>query len=341
MTLTCSAMLGAGVDNPAVIRYSYIWLDTEGTEIVSRNRTIITPAPPSTSSSSTLTLSPLGTTDTNFTCRVTLSDVRNLLLASDPGEQRTNINVLSTYVRTHVVQYSVTNNELYNYCSYTSLFSVPSAPAVMIMSAGESIAGVNHSLTCSVTLEQNLRAPLLIQWTAPNGSIIQDETLVDVTVSSSSNLSLTFNPLHTSHGGQYSCITSVNVSEARVFISGQASINITVHYPHLMIVKFLRSGECMIEELATLVGNVTLTPDTHGSPTFSYTWQVPPGQNITNSTGDYTVSQGFLRVGNIENNTGNYTLHVCVNIPETGVVNFCDSTSFTLSSNGKIYLPSH
>ena len=94
MTLTCSAMLGAGVDNPAVIRYSYTWLDREGIEIVSGSRTIITPTSPSTSSSSTLTLSPLGTTDTNFTCRVTLSDSRNLLRPSDPGEQRT---VLSKY----------------------------------------------------------------------------------------------------------------------------------------------------------------------------------------------------------------------------------------------------
>ena len=30
VTLTCSVMLGAGVDNPAVIRYSYTWLDREG-----------------------------------------------------------------------------------------------------------------------------------------------------------------------------------------------------------------------------------------------------------------------------------------------------------------------
>ena len=92
--LTCSAMLGAGVDNPAVIRYNYTWLDREGREIVSGGRTIITPTSPSTS---TLTLSPLSTTDTNFTCRVTLSDSRNLLRPSDPGEQRTDVNVLSKY----------------------------------------------------------------------------------------------------------------------------------------------------------------------------------------------------------------------------------------------------
>ena len=95
VTLTCSVMLGAGVDNPAVIHYSHTWLDGSGREIVSGGRTIITPTSPSTSSSSTLTLFPLSTTDTNFTCRVTISDLRNLLRPSDPGEQRTLIIVLS------------------------------------------------------------------------------------------------------------------------------------------------------------------------------------------------------------------------------------------------------
>ena len=97
VTLTCSAMLGAGVDNPAVIRYSYTWLDREDRGIVSGGRTIITPITPSTSSSSTLTLSPLSTTDTNFTCRVTLSDSRSLLRSSDPRERRTDVNVLSKH----------------------------------------------------------------------------------------------------------------------------------------------------------------------------------------------------------------------------------------------------
>ena len=206
---------------------------------------------------------------------------------------------------------------------------------VRIESTGESIAGVNQTLTCTVNLEQDLRAPLLIQWTAPNGSIIGNETLVDVTVSRSSNsLSLTFNPLHTSHGGQYSCMASVNVPEANVFHNGQASLNITVQYPHLVITRSILTDECVMNEAATLIGNVTLTPSTSGNPTFSYTWQVPSGQNITTTTGDYTVNQGSLRVGNIENNTGIYTLHVCVNIPETGVVNLCNSISFTLSSIG-------
>ena len=200
---------------------------------------------------------------------------------------------------------------------------------VRINSVGESTAGINHTLICTVTLEQDLRAPLLIQWTAPNGSIIENETLEDVTVSrSSNNLSLTFDPLHTRHGGQYSCMASVNVPEANIFISGQASHNITVQYPHLVIL----TGEHITNEVVTLIGNVTLTPSTSGNPTFSYTWQVPSGLNITTSTGGYTVNQGSLNVSyNIQNITGSYTLYVCANISEIGVVDLCNSTSITLS----------
>ena len=192
---------------------------------------------------------------------------------------------------------------LLNYI-FNILFSVPCAPAVRIESAGESTTGVNQTLTCTVTLEQDLRAPLLIQWTAPNGNIVGNETLVDVTVSrSSNNLSLTFDPLHTSHGGQYSCMASVNVPEANIFIGGQASHNITVHYPRLVITRSILTGECVTNEVATLIGNVTLTPSTSGNPTFSYTWQAPSGQNITTSTGGYTVNQGSLRVGITQEDT--------------------------------------
>ena len=119
--------------------------------------------------------------------------------------------------------HTVTNSESW------SVLYIFSAPVVRIESVGESTAGVNQILTCIVTVGQDLRAPLLIQWTAPNGSIIGNETLVDVTVSrSSNNLSLSFSPLHTSHRGQYSCMVSMNIPEASVIISGQASHNITV-----------------------------------------------------------------------------------------------------------------
>ena len=95
----------------------------------------------------------------------------------------------------------------------------------MIESVGESTAGSIQVLTCTVILPNVLRVPLLTQWIAPNRSIIGNGATVS---GSSDRLSLTFAALHTSHGGQYFCMASVNISDANVFISGQASYNITV-----------------------------------------------------------------------------------------------------------------
>ncbi len=92
---------------------------------------------------------------------------------------------------------------------------------------GPSTAGNVTTLTCSATLMQSLRGTLIMNWMTQVGTKIGNGTLVDVTVSSS-GVALTFDPLHSSHGGQYLCVASVNISAANVYISGNASYNITV-----------------------------------------------------------------------------------------------------------------
>ena len=63
-----------------------------------------------------------------------------------------------------------------------------------------------------------------------DGTKIGNGTLVDVSLSklTLSTLTLTFNPLHSSHGDQYMCVASMNISGANVYLSGSGSYNITV-----------------------------------------------------------------------------------------------------------------
>ncbi len=63
-----------------------------------------------------------------------------------------------------------------------------------------------------------------------DGPKIENGTLVDVSVSELmlSTFTLTFNPLHSSHGDQYLCVASMNISGADVYLSGSGSYNITV-----------------------------------------------------------------------------------------------------------------
>ena len=98
--LTCSAMVNSTVVDVDVqdIRYIFTWQDRNGQDIiiVSGGHTIITPSS-SSSSSSFLTLSPLSTTDTNFTCTVIVSEVQNKVIASEPASATTTVDVVGEF----------------------------------------------------------------------------------------------------------------------------------------------------------------------------------------------------------------------------------------------------
>ena len=83
VTLTCSALLDLTVvDTQQDILYSFTWQDRAGVEIMSGDRVIISQSS-STSTLSSLSLSPLMNMDTDFTCTVAVSHPFNTLLPSD------------------------------------------------------------------------------------------------------------------------------------------------------------------------------------------------------------------------------------------------------------------
>ena len=108
----------------------------------------------------------------------------------------------------------------------------PDPPDVTITSSGSSaIAGTTHSLTCDVTLAQVLRERPVIEWVWSNATWIENGTLEGVLVFSSlpyATLTLTFVPLHTSHGGIYQCRARVMDSNATLFLSSDSSYSLTV-----------------------------------------------------------------------------------------------------------------
>ena len=113
--------------------------------------------------------------------------------------------------------------------SYLSLCAGPDPPSVVTSSSSPSAAGETHSLTCDVTLAQDLRESPVIEWVGPEGPI-EDGAVEGVTLSSSSpstTMTLTFNPLRTSHGGVYWCRASVVDSEASLSISANSSYTVT------------------------------------------------------------------------------------------------------------------
>ncbi len=100
--------------------------------------------------------------------------------------------------------------------------SVPDPPQVRISSSGSTTAGEMYAVTCDVSLNQNLRQAPVIEWVGPSGLVLNDSSLDDMLLSSSSpstSLTLSFNPLHTSHGGSYVCRASVMDTDANLRIS--------------------------------------------------------------------------------------------------------------------------
>ena len=97
--LTCTATLDLTIVDSGDILYFFTWKDREGNTIVSGSRTIIT----ETSSSSSLTLSPLNTTDINFTCTVIAMESMNRLVSSAEGNDSIAINVHSECGYSHGV----------------------------------------------------------------------------------------------------------------------------------------------------------------------------------------------------------------------------------------------
>ncbi len=92
-------------------------------------------------------------------------------------------------------------------------------PEISVLSAPISEAGQSVSLSCTVTVVENLIVNPHIEWMKVGSSTINDlnstemNTVVSETVST---LNVSFDPLLTSHAGQYQCRTSANISDVPV-----------------------------------------------------------------------------------------------------------------------------
>ena len=81
-------------------------------------------------------------------------------------------------------------------------------------------AGENLTLTCSVVSD----TPVVMRWLGPDGEDASRSTSALILKMINASLSISFQPLYTSHGGNYTCVSSV-VSSVHV-VEQQYSITI-------------------------------------------------------------------------------------------------------------------
>ncbi len=102
VTLTCSTSINRNIVDSGELRYSFIWIDRDGSEVRNSSRTVITSS--TTSSWSTLTLSPLKSVDTFFRCNVTITETQNTLQRSDVGTASVIIDLKCKLLH-HIIRY--------------------------------------------------------------------------------------------------------------------------------------------------------------------------------------------------------------------------------------------
>ena len=100
----------------------------------------------------------------------------------------------------------------------------------MVTSKGDPIAGSTYTLVCQVSVVEGLVVDPDVVWLDSNGTAVSG---VNITVGGPSiegsvvTRNLTFSPLHTSHGGDYTCRSSISVSSISVSSISLSSSNLT------------------------------------------------------------------------------------------------------------------
>ena len=124
-----------------------------------------------------------------------------------------------------------------------SLSSDLPRPLVMIReSMGSDIAGQEYQLVCSVEVVEGLIVAPDVMWLDRNNVPVNQQ---DITVGEPENignittLTLTFNPLRTSHVEQYTCQANVIISEVAVNVNNNDMFSVNVQSTLCLTFQFL------------------------------------------------------------------------------------------------------
>ena len=228
LTLTCTTILSQFVDDGEEV--NTVWTGPAMTELSSGPQTNITNAvdftPPYVSE---LTISPLNDAvdNGNHSCTVTItprSGRENALTASTPVTEGQLVIVASKSIS------PLPSISKYSICFF--LLTALAAPMVAITTTGSASAGDMLTLTCRVTVVEDLAVQPDVEWVDSGGSAVMSG-VNDVTVGNvmrsgrESTLDLEFIPLHTSHGAHYTCSATINIQSIGISdLSGSSSKDI-------------------------------------------------------------------------------------------------------------------
>ena len=220
-------------------------------------------------------------------------------------------------------------------------------PTVTVVDDISSRAGQPLSIECSFQTLNNLIRPPIVQWMNSAGSVQSDTS------------TLSFSPLLTSHGGEYTCTVTINIPELNILLSGEGNTRITVQSKAftidtcLLICLFTFSAvsipSVVIEEVGVPLNGsdyilsciVTVDDSVDTDIIISSQWLVPEDMIADNSMSYMTETVGDLEQRNnvmfsplLFYHEGMYTCNASVNALE---IEFVDASMANTAISVVVY----
>ena len=218
-SISCVFTVPSVVDSPVMLKT--LWIGPQG-PIYNGNRTMTTITQSLMVYIATLQINPSNTSDTGiYWCVGNISSNSSYIVTSSNASANTSLTVQG-------------ENRKYNSTHVNHSLSSPALPppVVTTSSYGSTIAGSVYSLVCMVKVVDGLVVVPDVVWMKDGGALVNgtNTTLTRTVSGGNSTLNLTFNPLLTSHGGQYTCVATISIPIISLYnVSNLSSVNTTVN----------------------------------------------------------------------------------------------------------------
>ena len=219
INIFCAFSIPSGVDTSVMVKASWIRLNQT---LNNGDRIKINSSQSMATYNTTLQITPVNISDTGmYQCVGSISTNSNYVVGSKNASANISLNVQGedTYETNPLILTPLSSPAL-------------PPPVVTTSSYGSTIAGSVYSLVCIVKVVDGLVVVPGVVWMKDGGVLVNgtNTTLTRTVSGGNSTLNLTFNPLLTSHGGQYTCVANISIPIISLYnVSNQSSVNMTVN----------------------------------------------------------------------------------------------------------------
>ena len=216
-SISCAFTVPSVVDSPVMLKT--LWIGPQG-PIYNGNRTMTTITQSLMVYIATLQINPSNTSDTGiYWCVGNISSNSSYIVTSSNASANTSLMVQG-------------RNRKYNSTHVNHSLSSPALPppVVTTSSYGSTIAGSVYSLVCMVKVVDGLVVVPDVVWMKDGGVLVNgtNTTLTRTVSGGNSTLNLTFNPLLTSHGGQFTCVATISVPQLSLNINNSSAVTVSI-----------------------------------------------------------------------------------------------------------------